>query len=171
MIYYDRKTFINYINDNINYYYSKIAKNGVIRVKYITNFNDNKEQMLNNYKKSFSKEITFGKTLLGIHLDDIEFYLDDNKVKEWASEGQLKNIVVSLKLVEMQLIKEKRGFYPLLILDDLFSELDKEKINNIFKILPTDTQIFITTTELGKIKKSLRDNSKLIKIANGKVEE
>lgn len=170
-IYKVRKEFLNYINDNINKYYSKISKSGTLMVKYITNFIEQKDKMLANYQKNYQRELNFGKTLLGIHLDDMEFYLDGNKVKEWASEGQLKNIVVSLKLVELDLIKERRGYYPILILDDLFSELDKEKINNIIKLLPEDTQIFITTTELSKIKRNLKENSKIIKIEDGKIEE
>ena len=170
-IYNERKFFLEYVNQNINNYYTKIAKTGYLKVKYVTNFNDDKLKMLESYKKYYKKELGFGKTLLGIHLDDMEFYLDNNKVKEWASEGQLKNIIVSLKLVELQLLYEKNGYYPILILDDLFSELDKEKINNILNMLPMDSQIFITTTELSKIKMSIRNNSKLIKVNNGRIEE
>ena len=170
-IYEEREKFLEYVNKHINEYYKKIATNGELSVKYVSNFDKDKKKMLDNYKKYYQKELNFGKTLLGIHLDDIEFYLDNNKVKEWASEGQLKNIVVSLKLVELQLLYEQNGYYPILILDDLFSELDKEKINNIIKLLPNDSQIFITTTELSKVKKSIKENSKLIKVINGRVEE
>ena len=171
MIYEERVNFLNYINENINKYYSKITKTGTISLKYTSNFNKEKSKMLESYKQYYKKEMTFGKTLLGIHLDDIEFYLDSNKVKEWASEGQLKNIIVSLKLVELQLLKEKNGYNPILILDDIFSELDKEKINDIMKLLPLSGQVFITTTELSKIKKSIKDNSKIFRVINGKVEE
>jgi DNA replication and repair protein RecF len=171
LIYEERSKFLNYINDNINKYYSKISKEGSLKVKYVSNFINDKEKMLDNYQKYYQKELNFGKTLLGVHLDDIDFYLDNNKVKEWASEGQLKNIVVSLKLVELQLLYEQNGYYPILILDDLFSELDKEKINNIIKLLPNDSQIFITTTELSKVKKQIKDNSKQIKVIDGRVEE
>ena len=76
-----------------------------------------------------------------------------------------------MKLVEVNLIHEERGYYPILILDDLFSEIDKEKINNILKLLPEKCQIFITTTELSKVKKSIKENSKIIKVNNGIVEE
>jgi DNA replication and repair protein RecF len=170
-IFNDRKEFIEKINQKINEYYSKISKSGAVNIKYVSNFEDNKENMLKKYKKYYQKELNFGKTLLGIHLDDIDFYLDQNKVKEWASEGQLKNIIVAMKLVEVNLIHEERGYYPILILDDLFSEIDKEKINNILKLLPEKCQIFITTTELSKVKKSIKENSKIIKVNNGIVEE
>lgn len=170
-IYNSRNEFINYLNNNINYYYQKIAKKGTLKLRYISNFDLNDTRIIKKINDLYQKELLFGKTLIGTHLDDIEFYLDDNKVKDWASEGQLKNIVISIKLVEVKYIYEKLGFYPILILDDLFSELDKEKINNIINLLPKDCQIFITTTEISKIKKSLREDSKLFKIINGKIEE
>ena len=170
-IYLERSKFIDYINENINYFYQQIAKKGVLKVKYITNFTNDKLKMMSYYSSILNKELSFGKTLLGIHLDDIEFYLDEHKVKEWASEGQLKNIVVSLKLVELKMLYEQNGYYPILILDDLFSELDKEKINNIIKLLPLESQIFITTTELSRIKKQIKEDSKIIKVVDGKIEE
>ena len=170
-IYSSREEFINYLNDNINDYYQKIVKKGHLKIKYVSNFNLDEEKLIKKINDLYQKELLFGKTLIGTHLDDIEFYLDDNKVKDWASEGQLKNIVISIKLVEVKYIYEKLGYYPILILDDLFSELDKEKINNIINLLPNECQIFITTTEISKIKKSLRDNSKIIKVNNGVVEE
>ena len=170
-IYNSRNEFINYLNNNINYYYQKIAKKGTLKLRYISNFDLDDKKIIKKINDLYQKELLFGKTLIGTHLDDIEFYLDDNKVKDWASEGQLKNIVISIKLVEVKYIYEKLGFYPILILDDLFSELDKEKINNIINLLPKDCQIFITTTEISKIKKSLREDSKLFKINNGTIEE
>ena len=170
-IYNSRNEFINYLNNNINYYYQKIAKKGTLKLRYISNFDLDDTKIIKKINDLYQKELLFGKTLIGTHLDDIEFYLDDNKVKDWASEGQLKNIVISIKLVEVKYIYEKLGFYPILILDDLFSELDKEKINNIINLLPKDCQIFITTTEISKIKKSLREDSKLFKINNGTIEE
>ena len=126
---------------------------------------------LSHYYFPNEKDLNFGKTLLGVHLDDLDFLLDDNKAKEWASEGQIKNIIVALKLAELEMIKERLGFGPILILDDLFSELDKEKINNILKLLPSYCKIFIKTTELSKLKKSLKENSKKFKVFSGNVVE
>ncbi|MBQ9833692.1 MAG: DNA replication/repair protein RecF [Bacilli bacterium] len=171
IIYDLRLEFINQINLRINDYYNLITKEGSISVKYLSTFDKSSEELAKKFKKIYEKELNFGKTLLGVHLDDLDFLLDDNKAKEWASEGQIKNIIVALKLAELEMIKERLGFGPILILDDLFSELDKEKINNILKLLPSDCQIFITTTELSKLKKSLKENSKKFKVFSGNVVE
>lgn len=171
IIYDLRLEFINQINLRINDYYNLITKDGSVSVKYLSTFEKSAEELAKKFKKIYGKELNFGKTLLGVHLDDLDFLLDDNKAKEWASEGQIKNIIVALKLAELEMIKERLGFGPILILDDLFSELDKEKINNILKLLPSDCQIFITTTELSKLKKSLKENSKKFKVFSGNVVE
>lgn len=171
IIYDLRAKFIQDINSRINYYYNLITNDGKVVINYISSFNKSYEELLKKFKKIYGKELNFGKTLLGVHLDDLEFILDGEKAKEWASEGQIKNIIVALKLTELELIKNKLGYNPILILDDLFSELDKNKINNILKILPSDCQIFITTTELNKLKKSLKENSKKFKVLAGNVIE
>lgn len=171
IIYNLRLEFISQINERINKFYNLITKDGQVVIKYISSFDKTVEELLKKFKKVYDKELNFGKTLLGVHLDDLDFLLDDNKAKEWASEGQIKNIIVALKLAELEMIKERLGYGPVLILDDLFSELDKEKINNILKLLPTDCQIFITTTELSKLKKSIKENSKKFKVFTGNVVE
>ena len=107
----------------------------------------------------------------GVHHDDIAFILDDNNLKDWGSEGQRKNTIISFKLAEINLVYEVKNNYPILILDDLFSELDKEKITNILKILDKNVQTFITTTEINKIDKKIKDNAKIFKVDNGNIKE
>ena len=92
-------------------------------------------------------------------------------MKDYGSEGQQKNAVIAYKFSELELFKEKKGVYPILILDDLFSELDEEKITNILRMLSPKWQTFITTTDL-KIFSSLKDFSyKQIKIQDGMIVE
>lgn len=168
----ERDNYIELINQNINDIYYKIAKKGILEVKYVSDYkNKSKEEILNNYKKIYAKEMAMGKTLIGIHHDDIEFLLDKNKLKEWGSEGQLKNSIISFKLSEIEIIKNITNDYPILILDDLFSELDQEKINNILDLINKDIQTFITTTDLLKINKDILENSKIFKVIEGIIEE
>lgn len=112
-----------------------------------------------------------GKTLLGVHHDDIEFVLDNNNLKEWGSEGQRKNAIISFKIAELNVIHEIKKYYPILILDDLFSELDKEKITNILKMLNNEVQTFITTTEINKVDKKVIKKSKTFKVEDGYIKE
>ncbi len=72
---------------------------------------------------------------------------------------------------EIEIFKDKKGDIPILILDDLFSELDEEKINNILEFISDDIQTFVTTTELDKVADKLKQNSKVFKVFNGTVEE
>lgn len=172
LIYKYRSNFCENINKYIGEIYNKIFKNGNLKVKYISNYkNKNSEQLLKSYQNNYKKEMEIGKTLLGVHHDDIAFILDDNNLKDWGSEGQRKNAIISFKLAEINLVYEVKNNYPILILDDLFSELDKEKITNILKILDKNVQTFITTTEINKIDKKIKDNAKIFKVDNGNIKE
>lgn len=94
------------------------------------------------------KDLKFGKTHIGIHMDDLRFLLDGKDLKDYGSEGQQKNAVIAYKFSELEIFKVSTGNYPILILDDLFSELDQGKIKNILELLKPEVQTFITTTEL-----------------------
>lgn len=171
IIYKYRINFINKINEYIGDIYKNIFGKGTIRVKYVSVFKDKDTKSLKErYKRNYQKEMSIGKTLEGVHHDDIEFILDNNNLKEWGSEGQRKNAIISFKLAELNVIKDIKGYYPILILDDLFSELDQEKINNIFKLLNEDVQTFITTTELKNVSKKVLEKAKKIKVNEGNIE-
>ena len=129
------------------------------------------EEILNMYQKSLKKDLSFGKTSLGVHTDDMTFLLDDYDLREYGSEGQQKNAIISMKFAELELFKEKKGYYPILILDDLFSELDEVKINNILDFISDDIQTFVTTTELDKVSLKLKENSKIFSVFEGTVKE
>ncbi len=167
-----RKNFIENINKYIGDIYGNIFTGGVLKLRYVSAFKDkDSDELFERYKKNYQKEMSIGKTLEGIHHDDIEFILDNNNLKEWGSEGQRKNSIISFKLAEINVIKDIKDYYPILILDDLFSELDKEKITNIFKILNKEVQTFITTTELNNVSKKIMNDAKKFKVKDGTIEE
>lgn len=171
-IYELRKDFIDNINKYIEEFYQKIFKKGNIKIKYISNYkNKSYEEIINCYKKNYHKEINLGKTLFGIHHDDIEFILDDENINNYGSNGQQKNAVLAFKLSEIKVCYDKNNDYPILILDDLFSALDDKIKKNIIKVLDMNIQTFITTTELNKINKNLLKNAKIIKIENNLIME
>ena len=117
-----------------------------IDAKYIT-FIDLDGDMKEAYAKVFEKEKKYHQTLIGIHRDDILFELNGKPVCEVASQGQKRSFVLALKLGLAQIIYEKSGQYPILLLDDVFSELDNLRKRQLIEKLPNDMQIFITTTE------------------------
>lgn len=167
-----RQEFIENINNYISDIYYKITQKGNLSINYKSEFKGkNKNQILNLFTKNISREIIMGKTLFGVHHDDIEFIIDTEIVKEYSSVGEQKNSVIAFKLAEIKTIESKLHKKPILILDDLFSELDKEKINNILNLIDKDMQTFITTTEIDNVDKSLLKQSKIFKVTNGKIRE
>ena len=171
-IYDIRKKFINKINDNIGKIYNKLGGIGSLKILYKSDYDNlNKEIISKYYKNYIDKDINFGSTQFGIHKDDFIFFIDEQEIKNFASEGQQKNSIISFKLSELEVFKEKNNNYPILILDDLFSELDIKKIENILNFINNEIQTFITTTDLKKIKKKYLRNVKVFELKNGEVKE
>ena len=99
-------------------------------------------------EKNFANEIECGNTSVGPHLDDLKFFIDDREIKLYASQGQLRTAALSLKLAELEFLKSAHGEYPVLLLDDVMSELDasrREKLINFLRIQKIQT--IITATE------------------------
>lgn len=172
-IYEIRKKCLFEINSFIGEIYKDIALNDELKVKYVSDYeNKTREEILDYYKKTKSKDISFGKTNFGIHHDDFLFLLNDYDIKDYGSQGQQKNAVIAWKFSEMMLFKQLKSILPILILDDLLSELDKEKIKNILSFIDDKIQTFITTTEIEKIESLLIDKTyKKINVSNGQLEE
>ena len=167
-----RQDFRDNINKYIKSNYEKIFGSGTLKIRYVSTFkNKSEDDLIKRFKDNYQKELSVGKTLEGIHHDDIMFILDNNNLKEWGSEGQRKNAIISFKLAEINVINEIKGYYPILILDDLFSELDKEKITNLLGMLDRNVQTFITTTDLKNISKKVIKDAKKIKVCDGAIEE
>lgn len=165
-----RNDFINNINkyyDDINY---KITKNKGLKVLYVSSYkNKTKEELIEKYKYYLERDLSIGKTSIGIHHDDLVFSLKSNNLKDYGSEGEQKNAIICFKLAEIEIFIKDRGIYPILILDDLFSELDAKKINNILKKLNKNLQIFITTTDLKNVNTKILNNCTVFELKNEKV--
>ena len=167
-----REDFINNINSYISDIYYEITHKGTLKVVYKSEFaGKNKDHILKMFEKNISREIFLGKTIFGIQHDDLEFRIDKEIVKEFSSVGEQKNSIISFKLAEIKNIEDKIHKKPILILDDLFSELDKEKINNIINLIDEDLQTFITTTEINYVDKKLLEKAKIFHVNEGIVEE
>lgn len=89
-----------------------------------------------------------GVTLYGPHRDDLSFYLDGKPAQFFGSQGQQRTIVLSLKLAEIELIKELKGHYPVLLLDDVLSELDAHRQTVLMTRIANQVQTVLTTASL-----------------------
>ena len=93
------------------------------------------------------QEIFRAQTLIGPHRDDLLFLLNDKEIKKYASQGQLRTFLIGLKFTQHQFYFQILGENPICLLDDIFSELDALRVDDIFTLLETFGQTFITSTE------------------------
>ena len=150
------------INNKITYHYSSdIDFNEDVEVM--------KQQLLSKYKKNRKRDLYFKTTSIGIHRDDYLFYMNEKEVNTFASQGQKRVILLSLKLGIVYTIYEITKEYPVLLLDDVFSELDKERRCMLLELLPKEIQIFISTTDIIQIENS--SNIHYWNIDNGMVKQ
>ena len=167
-IYNLRNDYINLINKYINDIFKTYEKDNDLYIKYISDYDINdKEKLLKQLKRIRTKEINLGMTAFGIHRDDYEFIHNNQNSKDYSSQGLQKLIVLAMKLSEVQIFINEYNITPILLLDDLFSELDQQNRNKIFKSLNKDIQIFITTTDLKNINKRLLEKAKIYDLGEG----
>ena len=128
-----------------------------------------KNLFLDKLNDNFEKDKLYGMTLIGPHRDDYSLFLKGNDLAIYGSQGQNRAAVLALKLSEIFVFKEVTGDYPILLLDDIFSELDINKRNRLVKYIFNDVQTIITTTDLNMLDESLIKRAKIFTISCGKV--
>ncbi|WP_353893298.1 DNA replication/repair protein RecF [Proteinivorax hydrogeniformans] len=144
-----------------------------LEIKYAS-FVDNLEQKIPElkvhiyelFKQSREKDLYTRQTNIGLHRDDIEFYVNGKDVKKYCSQGQQRTTILSLKLAEIEMFMSQRGTYPILLLDDVFSELDYKRRSFLLKAIKDKVQTFITTTEK---EQELLGAFKVFNIKNGMI--
>ena len=160
-----RLEFINKIKDKIKEIHNKITENKEeIKIEYITDC-ENYKELLNKIKERRKLDIIKGFTTKGIHRDDFNIYINDNLVNIYGSQGQHRTAVLSLKMSELQIIKEEIDESPILLLDDFMSELDSKRRRNFLNNIG-DTQVIITCTD--KFDEDNKDK-KIFYVNNGKI--
>lgn len=118
--------------------------------------------------RRYDLDMRLGYTTAGPHRDDVSFTLNGAEAKNYASQGQTRTIVLSLKLAEVELIREYAGEYPVLILDDVMSELDLPRRKKLLK-RAQGMQTIITCTHAERVLYGAE--AKKIKIEDGKIVE
>lgn len=173
-IYKERKKYVETINKYLSDIYKDITGKTNILLKYdsfIEDENNIKEELEDKFNLIYNTEILQRVTLLGVHKDDFSIFIDDVKINNYGSQGQHRIAVLCLKLSEIKIYEEEYDKKPILLLDDIFSELDVNKKANIIKFINNDLQVFITSTDLNNIDKKIIKNADIFKIDNGKVIE
>ncbi len=171
IVIYERNAFIEKLMPICSEIHSFLTDGEVISVSSDSAFSGSLEeiqsQMIEALKERYEKDIILGYTTVGPHRDDIKIKVNDKDVKTYGSQGQQRTCALSLKLAELQLFKERFNEYPVLILDDAFSELDSKRRERLLEVVK-DIQTIITCTELTTEMLTQKD-IKVFKIENGAI--
>ncbi len=114
------------------------------------------------------KDLQLGVTSMGPHRDDMDIKINGIDARIYASQGQQRTIVLTIKLSEVEIIKVERGFYPVLLLDDVFSELDLNRRSYLIKFFG-NLQTIITATDVTNIQELGNIDKSIFHIENGKI--
>jgi DNA replication and repair protein RecF len=171
----ERLKYIEKLNQKGREVHSDITQNKeVIEFKYIMQLKETKDiknQLYNQLSSSRSKDIERRVTSVGPHRDDFSIFINNMDVKIFGSQGQQRTSVLSIKFASMYIIKELTGEYPLLLLDDVLSELDTKRQEYILNSIK-DVQTLITCTGINDIKNNLTSTIfKIFKVTSGSIEE
>ena len=127
------------------------------------------QALMDLYTRNQQKEIFQGTTLYGIHRDDVRFLLNGKNVQTYGSQGQQRTTALSVKLAEIDLMKNQTGEYPILLLDDVLSELDGTRQTHLLKTIQDKVQTFLTTPGLSDVARNLIHEPKIFYIQDGKI--
>lgn len=172
LIYKYRDEYFDEINNYIGNVYYKITGEKGVRVCYKKSvFFDNKEEYVNFYKDNYFSDIDKGCTVYGPHRDDFSFMMFDEDLRLYGSQGMQRIAVLALKLSEINLFKDRLGTYPIVLLDDIFSEIDNSKRKNLLKFIKSNIQFIITTTDVNNISEKIIDRASIFTVCDGTIKK
>lgn len=122
---------------------------------------------LDKFLEIREKEIDRGTTLIGPHRDDLQFFVNNKNVQTYGSQGQQRTTALSLKLAELELIYSEVGEYPILLLDDVLSELDDYRQSHLLSTIQGKVQTFVSTTSVDGINHDTLKMAEIFHIKNG----
>ncbi|MGN0301930.1 MAG: DNA replication/repair protein RecF [Anaerotardibacter sp.] len=124
--------------------------------------NEAKEQLISVMESQYLREHQRHLSLFGPHNDQIEFFIDGRNAGLFASQGQQRSLVLAYKMAEVALIKNKLDQNPVLLLDDVMSELDDSRRNHLMSLIDNEIQTFITSTHLAYFDESILQKADVI---------
>jgi DNA replication and repair protein RecF len=145
--------FLPVVNNAFNFL---VDEKEEARLTYQSEFFE--KDFLRALKDNFNKDMVLQRTTVGIHRDDFEFGFAHGELKRLGSQGQQKSFLVALKLANVRVIKNHKGFNPILLLDDIFDKLDDLRIARLLKVAARDFgQLFITDAGPERTRALLKD--------------
>ena len=175
-IIYLRKKFLKEIERIAKEKHKIISETEELKLDYDCSFLNGEtelDQIVEKFKASLAErrveEIRRCQACVGPHRDDIIFYINKNEATKFASQGQQRTIVLALKLSELDIITDKTGDEPVLLLDDVLAELDDIRQNYLLKSINDRTQTVITSVDTILFEEEFLKGVKIYKIENGAI--
>jgi len=172
----ERAQFVRSLNAYLTYFYDQISGTDTKLMMVYRSFVQERnnevvmlEQIKQAYKNIEERDIALGQTNIGIHREDFEFYLDGKNVEKYSSQGQKRMVILALKLAIVQIIFQFKREYPIVLLDDVFSELDSKRRVSLMRLLPNSIQTIITTTDGREVGLLRNQNANVVFISKGTV--
>ncbi|MCB0332112.1 MAG: DNA replication/repair protein RecF, partial [Bdellovibrionales bacterium] len=171
-----RKQFLSLIETKAARALSELApQDGTLQLSLESNISEgegrSEDEVRRKYEELIPREIASQRTLIGIHRDDVGIVVGNRKARSFASQGQTRSIVLALVLGVMELLEEKIGEPPVVLLDDVESELDDRRTQNLFQLaFSRGCQVFVSGTHYEHVKEWCKsDGQQIITVSNGKI--
>lgn len=157
-----RRQFVDKISEFAAEHHLKISNQlEVFKLTYSPSVEELRKE---DYKKSFNEDLKRGYTKIGPHRDEYIFIVNNKNVAVFGSQGQQRNAVLSVKLAMADLVFEIKKEAPTLLLDDVFSELDRTRQNALISSLNLNYQTIITTASISDLDNKILDNALVVKL-------
>jgi len=167
-----REEFFNSVNAYVDEVFYKITKMSGFSVCYKKSVDFfSKDEIFKFYRDNYKSDIEKGSTLYGPHRDDFVFYLNGDDLKLYGSQGLQRLAILALKFAEINIFKDIKGGYPVVLLDDIFSEIDLDKRKNLLRFIKSNIQFIITTTDINNISDKILDKATIFTVEDGKIKK
>ncbi len=182
-IVYLRTKFLKELQKIATLKHTEISQNEEMNILYnstvIGDFNSKNDELLSveeiahifkkKIEEKMQEELIRAQTLVGPHRDDISYFINNVDSKKFASQGQQRTIVLSLKLAELALIKKQYNYAPVLLLDDVLAELDDLRQNYLLNAIDNKTQTIITSVDTLHFDTKYLKDVEIFNILNGRI--
>ncbi len=175
-IIYIRQKYLKEIEKLAKEKHQAISNTEKLSIKYECSFGETSDKIeeiqyafLESLEERKIEEMRRGQSCVGPHRDDVIFYINNQEATKFASQGQQRTIVLALKLSELDIITDKTGDEPILLLDDVLAELDDLRQNYLLKSINLNTQTIITSVDTILFEEEFLKDVQIYKIENGQL--
>jgi DNA replication and repair protein RecF len=147
------------MQEQFNTIHQKLSRhNEYVQLEYVSQCQQG--MLIDKIKARQALDFQIKRSTVGTHRDDVQLHIDGHEAKKIASQGQLKTILLAMKLAELQWIKQHTIRTPILLLDDVFDKLDPHRIKELLQVVhQLHVQVFITDTDAARLVKITSENN------------